>query len=144
MSGILLLGLVFSSTSCSKDDDVIQTRVYSTEVITVLAKDWVWHEDDKLYEKIFRLDELTEHIFDYGSIVAYQWYNDYSKTPLPVTQAVYYQDANGDIRTREYNKILTLDYFLNSPSTVRFCLQFDDKQQHDPEDASFQIVFVWN
>lgn len=162
-AGVLLLGMIFASTSCSNDDYLkdyeIQKMIdeslngqWQYRNVTVKRDQWVWnYNENKPYKGYYsftaNLPELTERVFDEGVVVAYYKHDNNSKTALPFIQTFdfEYTDTDGVTRDGNYTETISCDFALGNPSTVTFIIEASDRERFDDylTERNFQIVLIW-
>ncbi len=143
---ILLLGVTFGVTSCSNNDDILETQ-WKVIPISIKKADWKWNATDGQYEVIVNIPELTKFVFNEGAVIAYVKFNATTKAPLPYSKSYSYQYTGNDGKTYTgyYTEHIKCDFQVGSPSTVTFYIEASDLQRADEylEDKEFQVVLIW-
>ena len=125
-----------------KNNQDLEFTQWEIVPITVKKTDWEWFDDEKRYEAVYDLPELTEFIYEDGAQIGYvfigeQGVNEVQKM-LPFVKS--YGSGVGS-----YTETISCDYQLGSPSTVAFYMQASDLKEHEEflGDYNFRIVLVW-
>ncbi|MDO5665662.1 MAG: hypothetical protein Q4G63_10460 [Bacteroidia bacterium] len=146
---ILLLGVTFGTTSCSSDNDIVANTKYEVFNNIKVSKDqWKWNENEKKYQAIVALPELTKSIYENGVQLAYLFIGqpgkDETQRMLPYVYTYYIKDANGNVIDK-YTETISCDFQLGSPSTVAFFIQGSDLKRDDAylNDYYFKVAFIW-
>jgi len=118
--------------------------------IQVNQNDWEWNDQERRYEAIFSLPELTEFIYESGAVLGYlflgeQGVNEVQKM-LPYVHTYYSTDTGGNI-TETFTETISYDVMYQSGgnSDVAFFIQASDvfEDTNAPQTYNFRVVLIW-
>jgi hypothetical protein len=171
---ILLASAIFASIllggySCATDDTLSELEVrrmieqalqennanleftqWEIVNIQVNQNDWEWNVQERRYEAIFSLPELTEFIYESGAVLGYlflgeQGVNEVQKM-LPYVHTYYSTDTGGNI-TETFTETISYDVMYQSGgnSDVAFFIQASDvfEDTNAPQTYNFRLVLIW-
>lgn len=149
----LLLVTALSFTACDDDDEKYPpppiTNIVGSRTLTssfmIEPRDWYWNSNIGRYECSVKLKELTEYIYDNGSINFSVFTNP--KTPkeiqheLPFINTFLIDKGNGHFET--YTETIKADCFKNG--NINFYIQSSDLGREDSvlETLEFKVVLNW-
>ena len=70
-AGLLLLGIAFTSTSCSDSTKDFEETQWNIENFTVNASEWSWDATEKRWEATKQLKFINEFIYESGAVIGY-------------------------------------------------------------------------
>ena len=171
---ILLASAIFASIllggySCATDDTLSELEVrrmieqalqennanleftqWEIVNIQVNQKNWEWNDQERRYEAICSLPELTEFIYESGAVLGYlflgeQGVNEVQKM-LPYVHTYYSTDTGGNI-TETFTETISYDVMYQSGgnSDVAFFIQASDvyEDTNAPQTYNFRLVLIW-
>ena len=171
---ILLASAFFASillggSSCATDDTLSELEVRRMieqalqennanleftqwEIVNIQANqgDWEWDDQERRYEAIYSLPELTEFIYENGAVLGYlflgqQGVNEVQKM-LPFVHTYYGTDTEGNI-TETFTETISYDVMYQSGgnSDVAFFIQASDvyEDANAPQAYNFRLVLIW-
>lgn len=171
---ILLASAIFASIllggySCATDDTLSELEVrrmieqalqennanleftqWEIVNIQVNQNHWEWDDQERRYEAIYSLPELTEFIYESGAVLGYlflgqQGVNEVQKM-LPYVHTYYSTDTGGNI-TETFTETISYDVMYQSGgnSDVAFFIQASNvfKDTNAPQTYNFRLVLIW-
>ncbi len=112
--------------------------------------DWVWDDQERRYQAIYSLPELTEFIYENGAVLGYLFLGqqgvDEVQKILPYVYTYYTTDNEGNI-TGTFTETISYDvmYQPGGNSDVAFFIQASDVYE-DPnalQTYNFRLVLIW-
>ena len=139
-TAVAIVMIVFLS-SCRKNDpvnQVVEPYTFSKDY-TVNYKDWKKGSDDSgiYFYRTFSVPDLTQYIFDNGTMQSFRMFEDGRLYPLPFND--YWIDNTGFMYTEQ----ITCEFL---PGQVTFIVKASD---HNPDflptfdDYYFNVRFLW-
>lgn len=129
------------TTSCAEDSLANMKRV--TRFVEVPQSAWKWNNEQKQYEAVANLPELTASVYENGAPIAYLFIGakgkDEVQEPLP-----YINTYKNNLGISPYVETIKCNYQLSNPSTVLFTIKTSDLQQHSEAlgNYAFKIVMI--
>ena len=141
---VAVVMIVFLS-SCQKNDpvnQVVEPYTFSKDY-KVNYKDWKKGSDDSgmYFYRTFGVPELTQYIFDNGTMQAFLMYGDGTLSPLPFND--YWIETDDAGQPFYYTEQITCEFL---PGQVTFIVKASD---HNPDflptydDYNFNVRFMW-
>ncbi len=122
------------------------------EIVNIQANqsDWQWNDQERRYEAIYSLPELTEFIYENGAVLGYLFLGqqgvDEVQKILPYVYTHYATDTEGNI-TEIFTETISFDvmYQPGGNSDVAFFIQASDVYEDTdaPQPYNFRIVTIW-
>jgi len=136
-TAILVVAIAFLS-SCQKNDPV-SVNTYSQD-FTVNQKDWQVGTDDvsgMYYYFEFKVPNLTQYIYNNGTMQAFLYTNNGNVSPLPFND-YWIEDGTGYMYTEQ----ITCEFV---PGYVTFIIKSSDHQAILPHynNYDFNVRFMW-
>lgn len=140
-TGLLFLGIAFFATSCSDNDDIVETA-WNIENFTVEASQWSWNPANRRWEVVRQLEYIDEFIYEEGAVIGYVFLGIQNQnevqTQLPYVKSYRLNDGTIFTETISYE----YSYLTNR---MTFYIEPSD----GIEDAAakvryeFRIVMIW-
>lgn len=106
---------------------------------------WEWNENNARYERFFKLDELTQDVYNYGTMIGNVFVDAGLSSEwlemLPY-QAVYYY-TDDDENQIPYSVLISCAF---TPGEVGFFLQLSDRMRDDNilDIYEFKVTLLWD
>jgi hypothetical protein len=169
LASALFVSILVGSYSCATDDTLSELEVRRMieealrennanleftqwEIVNIEAKqsDWQWNEQERLYQAIYPLPELTEFIYENGAVLGYLFLGqqgvDEVQKILPYVHTYYSTDDGGNI-TETFTETISYDVMYQSGgnSDVAFFIQASDVYEDTtaPQTYNFRLVLIW-
>lgn len=140
--GVLFLGMVLFTTSCSDDSDDIIETAWNIENFTIEASQWSWNSDDRRWEAVRQLDYIDEFIYEKGAVIGYVFLTDQNnnevQSQLPYSKSYI---LDGDITLTE-----TVGYeYSYTTNRVKFYIEPSDGLMDNDAKVryNFRIAMIW-
>lgn len=104
--------------------------------ITIKEGEWKWDATKKLYYATVDLPELTEYIYNNGSIVSYVYIGTQGQDE--VMYLLKYDDYVSGYKFSIWN-----DYSYDMGPSAQFYFKWSDGSQSKPGNYNFKIVLMW-
>ncbi|MEA5062156.1 MAG: hypothetical protein VB074_12130 [Proteiniphilum sp.] len=140
-TALLFLGIVFFITSCSDNDDIVETQ-WDIQDYEVKASEWSWNPSLERWEAVKQMKYISEFIYESGAVIGYVFLGvqnqDEVQTQLPYTRRAYVDDGT------YFTETLGYEYsFLTNK--VTFYIEPADGIE-DPAAKTgyvFRLVLIW-
>lgn len=104
-AGFLFVNIGFFASSCSDNDDIIETQ-WDIQDYEVKVSDWSWSSENERWEAVKQMKYIDEFIYESGAVIGYVFLGvqnqDEVQTQLPFTRRVYLDDGTFFTETLGY------------------------------------------
>ncbi len=108
--------------------------------LRIESADWLWDKDGYYYYYTFRVDELTQEIYDYGTVLCYREYNQGTAKAYQIALPYIQTLVDG---TTTYQQFIDFNYLVGQVEIVLTNSDLKYDTTKNPESMDFHLALVW-